>query len=181
MKDAAKTYFEYAKKTRTPIHDTETEKLFDLLNPNNYEKGAWVLHQLCTSLGDKAFFAGLRSYYESKRSTVATTEDLRFWLEKASGQDLHVFFERWVYKAGHPVYKVSWMETKPGWIDLKLEQTQTDEAFTNPVTLQIVTAKGSKRITLTPGDKALIVKVNTAKPKKIVIDPDDVILNEEAQ
>ena len=97
MREAAESYFEYAKKTRTPIHDTETEKLFDLLNPNNYEKGAWVLHQLRASLGDKAFFAGLRAYYESKRSGTATTEDLRRALEKASGKDLKAFFDRWVY------------------------------------------------------------------------------------
>ena len=34
------------KQTRTPIHDTETEDLFKLLNANNYQKGAWVLHML---------------------------------------------------------------------------------------------------------------------------------------
>lgn len=178
MREAAASYFEYAKKTRTPIHDTETEKLFDLLNPNNYEKGAWVLHQLRARLGDKAFFEGLRAYYESKRSSVATTEDLRSALEKASGQDLKGFFDRWVYKAGHPVYKVTWTETKPGALEIKLSQTQADDAFLMPVTLEIVTAKGAKRVKITPDGKEATLKLNSAKPKKITVDPDDVILNE---
>lgn len=181
MREAAESYFEYAKKTRTPIHDTETEKLFDLLNPNNYEKGAWVLHQLRASLGDKVFFAGLRAYYESKRSGTATSEDLRAALEKASGKDLKGFFDRWIYKAGHPVYKVTWAETKAGEIEIKLAQTQADDAFLMPVTLEIVTARGAKRVKLTPDGKEATLKVASAKPKKVTVDPDDVILNELAQ
>lgn len=181
MREAAKSYFEYEKKTRNPIHDTETEKLFDLLNPNNYEKGAWVLHQLRGLLGDKAFFEGLRAYYESKRSSVATTEDLRAALEKSSGQDLKDFFDRWVYKAGHPVYKISWTDAKAGEIEIKLVQTQADDAFLMPVTLEVVTAKGAKRVKITPTGKEATLKVTTAKPKKITVDPDDVILDEAAQ
>src|SRR5207249_10854711 len=40
LKHEAETYLNYEKKTRTPIHDTETEDLFKLLNANNYQKGA---------------------------------------------------------------------------------------------------------------------------------------------
>lgn len=178
MHDAAKTYLDFEQKRRSPIHDTETEKLFDLLNPNNYEKGAWVLHELRTMLGDKAFFSGLRAYYESKRSTTATTDDLRSALEKASGQDLKDFFDRWVYKAGHPVYKVGWTETRPGVIEIKLSQTQTDDAFLIPVTLEIVTAGGTRRVKIVPKGKEATLELRLAKPKKITVDPDEKILKE---
>src|SRR6185503_12466306 len=53
MRDAAQTALNYEKKTLTPIHDRETEKLFDLLNPNNYQKGAWVLHMLRLRVGEE--------------------------------------------------------------------------------------------------------------------------------
>lgn len=181
MRENAEAYLEYEKKSNHPIHDTETEKLFDLLNPNNYEKGAWVLHELRGMLGDKAFFAGIRAYYESKRSTIATTEDLRVALEKASGKNLKGFFERWIYQAGHPVYKVSWTETKPGVIEIKLTQTQDGDAFLMPVTLQIVTARGAKRIKITPDGKESALTIKSAKPTKITIDPDELILKEVAQ
>jgi aminopeptidase N len=178
MRDSAKSYLEYEKKRRSPIHDTETEKLFDLLNPNNYEKGAWVLHELRGMLGDKAFFEGLRLYYDSKRSGTATTGDLRAALEKTSGMDLEDFFVRWVYEAGHPVYKVYWTEPRPGAIEIKLTQTQADEAFLMPVTLEIVTAKGVKRVKITPTGKEATLKVASAKPTKITVDPDEYILKE---
>lgn len=58
MQQAGETYFRYAEQTRTPIFDNETADLFKLLNANNYQKGAWVLHMLRSSLGDKAFFRG---------------------------------------------------------------------------------------------------------------------------
>src|SRR5713101_4193846 len=46
LRDAASRYFAYEKQRNAPIHDPTTENLNDLLNPNNYEKGAWVLHML---------------------------------------------------------------------------------------------------------------------------------------
>src|SRR5438876_211573 len=75
MKRTADEYLSYEKKTSTPIHDTETENLFKLLNANNYQKGAWVLHMLRSSLGDEAFFRGIRDYYRSHKNSTASTED----------------------------------------------------------------------------------------------------------
>src|SRR6266849_562342 len=58
MRNAAQRYFRYEQQKYTPIHDTTTVELMALLNPNNYEKGAWVLHMLRRQLGDDAFFRG---------------------------------------------------------------------------------------------------------------------------
>ena len=113
MKQEAETYFKFEKKTRTPIHDTETEDLFKLLNANNYQKGAWVLHMLRSELGDDKFFRGIRIYYEAHKNSIADSEDLRAAFEKASGRDLKEFFARWIYGAGHPRYELSW-EWKAG-------------------------------------------------------------------
>ncbi|HVE59770.1 MAG TPA: M1 family metallopeptidase [Pyrinomonadaceae bacterium] len=178
MREKAKSYLEYEKKNKTPIYDTETEKLFDLLTPNNYEKGGWVLHNLRGMLGDKTFFEGLRAYYDAHKESTATTEDLRAALEKASGKNLKNFFERWIYKSGHPIYQISWKETGKTSIEITLKQLQTDEAFLQPVTIEIVTNKGTQRITITPNDKETTVKVKSAKPKRIIVDPDEFILKE---
>ena len=55
MRKAAARYFAYEKQRSAPIHDTETQDLMKLLNANNYEKGAWVLHMLRMRLGDDTF------------------------------------------------------------------------------------------------------------------------------
>src|SRR5438105_3061116 len=108
MRNAAQKYFAYGKTRSAPIHDAETEYLMNVLNPNNYQKGAWVLHMLRSQLGDEAFFKGLRNYYNAHSSANASTEDLRGALEKSSGKNLKEFFARWVYGTGHPRYQVLW-------------------------------------------------------------------------
>src|SRR6185437_9199282 len=90
MSNAATTVFEYEKQKRVPIFDRDTENLMELLNANNYQKGAWVLHMLRSNLGDDVFFRGIRAYYESHKNSVASTDDLRAALEQTSGQDLRV-------------------------------------------------------------------------------------------
>ena len=181
MRDNAKEYFAFEKARRVPIHDTETEKLFDLLNANNYQKGAWVLHSLRGMLGDKAFFDGLRLYYNGHQSGTATSDDLKRALEKASGKALDEFFNRWVYKSGHPVYKVSWTKVSASTIKIELQQTQPDDAFLMPVTLDVVTAKGKQRISIMPTGKDSFLNVKSEVPQRIIIDPDEFILKEIAE
>jgi aminopeptidase N len=186
MKRDAETYFNYERGRRTPLHDTETEDLFKLLNPNNYQKGAWVLHMLRGIVGEANFFKGIRDYYLSHEGRTATTEDLRAALEKASGMDLKEFFTRWVYGSGHPVYEVSWTwqdakgrKGRSGTLILNLRQTQTDEPFLNPLTIEIATAQGAKRTTLKPTGKESSLRIPLAsKPTDVRIDPDDFVLKE---
>ena len=67
-----------------------------------YDGGATVLHALRLTVGDQAFFAGLRAWVVTHLDGTATTEDLRATMEQASGVDLTDFFETWVYAASIP-------------------------------------------------------------------------------
>ena len=186
MHDAAARYFTYEKKRNAPIHDTETQDLMKLLNENNYEKGAWVLHMLRGRLGDEAFFKGLRDYYNAHREKNATTEDLRDALEKASGKNLHEFFARWVYGSGHPVYEFHYVSAEYSGagelLIITLNQTQTGEAFLDPVTIEIACADATKRrYTISPTSKTATLQVHLdtfATAKAIKLDPDDALLKE---
>jgi len=180
MEQEAERYFGYEKNTRTPIHDTETEDLFKLLNPNNYQKGAWVLHMLRSELGDEKFFRGLRIYYEAHRNSTADSEDLRAAFEKATGRDLKVFFARWIYGAGHPAYELSWewkADTKK--VRLVLRQLQAEPAFPNALPIDILTSNGKRRVILKPTGKETIeeLKMDTA-PAAVILDPQNTILKE---
>ena len=180
MKQAAETYFAYEKSTRTPIHDTDTEDLFKLLNANNYQKGAWILHMLRSQLGDQVFFRGIRAYYNAHRNATATTEDLRKALEKSSGLDLREFFARWIYGTGHPRYELSWTwsnNTKK--LKLVLRQLQPEPAFPNFLSIEISTGAGTQRVTLKPVSKETIqeLRMNQA-PTLINIDPANEVLKE---
>lgn len=74
----------------------------DLFNHQVYSRGALTLHALRKTVGDEAFFTGVRSYLEEHKGGTATTEDLRASLERTSGQDLSGRFNEWLYQAALP-------------------------------------------------------------------------------
>lgn len=180
MSRAAQSYFSYEKTRRTPIHDTDTEDLFKLLNANSYQKGAWVLHMLRAELGDSAFFRGVRNYYNAHKGATASSEDLRAALEKASGKNLKEFFASWVYGPGHPQYQLFWEwngETKK--LRLVLKQLQAEPAFPNSLPIEIVTSSGPQRVTLRPTGKELTQEIAlSASPSAVSLDPENTVLKE---
>ncbi len=179
MKNGAATVFAYEKKSRVPIFDRDTEDLMDLLNPNNYQKGSWVLHMLRANLGDKAFFRGIRNYYAAHKNSTASTEDLRTALEEASGKDLRAFFARWIYDSGHPQYELSWQWQQNKELRLELKQLQPGNVFLDPVTVTITTAAGKQDLILKPTGKQLIQSLPLREqPLRLDLDPLNVLLDE---
>jgi aminopeptidase N len=183
MDDAAQRYFTYEKQRNAPIHDTQTEDLMKLLNENNYEKGAWVLHMLRMRLGDDAFFRGLRDYYNEHHEGNATTEDLRAALERTSKTNLRDFFARWIYGSGHPMYEWSsqTVEQRNGTnlVTIVIKQTQTGLPFLDPIPVTITSEGKTTRVTLQPKGKLATAQVRVGKvPLDIKIDPDGTILKE---
>jgi aminopeptidase N len=178
MQDAATRYFAYEKQQNVPIHDTQTKDLMGLLNPNNYEKGAWVLHMLRSRLGDETFFEGLRDYYNDHRDANATTEDLRQALEKSSGKNLKEFFTRWIYGTGHPIYEWS-SAVRGNSLTITLKQTQSGEPFLDPVPIEITSGATTQRTTIQPKGKLASISIRAkGQPASIRIDPEGTLLKE---
>lgn len=106
-----------------PIVNTEIKDLNNLLNPNSYQKGSWVLHMLRGVIGDEAFWQGITEYYGEFQLGNALTGDLQRVMERVSDKELSWFFDQWIYQAGHPVYEGTWKATKKK-VTLNLTQKQ---------------------------------------------------------
>ena len=180
MAKAADEALGFEKERRIPLHDKETENLLDLLNGNNYQKGAWVLHMLRTQLGDEIFFRGIRDFYNAHKDGVATSEDLRMSLESASHSDLKAFFASWVYGTGHPIYELSWQwDEQRKVLRLRLKQNQAETVFPNWVPVSITTVDREERVLIKPSSKDFVQEFPlTAAPKSVVLDPDSTVLKE---
>jgi aminopeptidase N len=61
-----------------------------------YTGGAVALHALRLTIGDEAFFAGLREWVATYLDSAASTEDFRAVMEDVSGEDLGTYFATWV-------------------------------------------------------------------------------------
>jgi aminopeptidase N len=62
-----------------------------------YDKGAYVLHLLRQELGERAFWAGIRSYTRKYFGKSVTTAAFQTAMEQASGKNLTDFFAKWIY------------------------------------------------------------------------------------
>ena len=78
-------------------------------NRLTYRKGAMVAHVLRWTLGDSAFFAGLKSYFNDPELAFgyALTPDFQRHMEAAGDTVLEEFFRDWVYGEGHPIYRIN--------------------------------------------------------------------------
>jgi aminopeptidase N len=92
------------------IHDIDDVKVnFDGIT---YAKGASVLKQLVAWVGQDAFMAGLRSYFQKHEFGNTVLADLLAELEEASGRDLHAWSTEWLETAGCNTLRASF-ETGP--------------------------------------------------------------------
>ena len=180
MRDAAQRYLTFEKRASFPIHDTETTNLMSLLNENNYEKGAWVLHMLRSQLGDDAFFKGIRDYYNGHKEANATTEDLRDALEKSSGKNLKDFFTRWIYGAGHPRYQVGWaVSNTQTELTVTINQLQDGAPFLDPLPLELTVDNKKVPLVVNPKSKTATLTVPLkGQLTGTVFDPNETLLKE---
>ncbi len=91
-----------------------------------YLKGSMVLHMLRWTMGDSAFFKGIRTYVLDSNLSYkyALTAQLRTHLEAQYGQSLQGFFNDWVYGEGYPSYKITWNNLGTN-VNVILNQTQS--------------------------------------------------------
>jgi hypothetical protein len=143
-----------------------------------YNKGAAVLHMLRRMLGDKVFFAGLRTFYEDRRYQKAGTDDFERAMEAASGRVLDRFFERWIYGAEIPrvTYRAS---VADGQVTVRFEQL-SDGVFDIPVTVTLVHANGaSTDVVLTLSDRIVERTIPTeSRVRDVEINRDSAALAE---
>ena len=151
---------------------------------NLYPRGASVLNMLRFVLGDDLFFRGLHYYITKYQFTPVETDDLKNALEECTGQNLYWFFDEWVYKAGYPVFDVSYTyndTTKT--IALRVRQTQKQDSLTGvfqmPVDIETVTSNGSAthRINILNADSVFTIAV-PEKPMLVWFDKGNHLLKE---
>lgn len=97
----------FARNSRQPVVDSVSD-FMELLNPNSYEKGGWILHMLRRQLGDTVFLQSIRKYYETYAGKNAETKDFQKIVEEVSGKGLSVFFQQWLYTPGVPELDIKW-------------------------------------------------------------------------
>lgn len=130
--------------TKTPVVDVKTTDYMKLLNPNSYQKGAWVLHMLRKKIGDEAFYKGVKTYYQNYKYKSASTNSFKRVMASISEKNLDLFFKQWLENPGHPVLKTQWLYFNNR-IRIIIEQVQ-GSTFEFPLDVQLIYEDGTSEI-----------------------------------
>ncbi|HEX3557605.1 MAG TPA: M1 family aminopeptidase [Pyrinomonadaceae bacterium] len=99
-----------------------------------YQRGAAVLHMLRRQLGDRDWWRAINHYLTKYAHQPVETEQFRIAVEEATGQSMDRFFDQWLYRMGHPVFRVT-QEYDPASKALRLtvrQEQKTDPSATYP-------------------------------------------------
>ncbi|MGH7542564.1 MAG: M1 family metallopeptidase, partial [Gemmatimonadota bacterium] len=179
MRDMREEVIAYHLETPEPVYGEESREYESLLTPNNYQKGAWVLHMLRRQVGDEAFFGAIRRYYSALRDENAWTADFERIVEETSGQDLGWFFAQWLGRADLPVLLRETTSGEDGRTRIVVRQPQAGGPFRLDVELELRWEGGGRRERIVMEEPETVLEVHTPRPlQEIEIDPDAWLLHE---
>ena len=99
---------EDASRYRRPIVTHVYREAIELYDRHLYEKGACVYHMMRAELGEAGFWAAIATFVNDNAHQTVETVDLLRAIEKATGRNLLYLFDQYVFRGGHPDYKVAY-------------------------------------------------------------------------
>lgn len=109
MLNEARSYLaEDSSRYRRPIVTHVYREAIELYDRHLYEKGACVYHMIRAELGDELFYKAIHTFVQDNAHKTVETIDLLRAIEKSTGRNLMFLFDQYVYRGGHPDYKVSY-------------------------------------------------------------------------
>jgi len=141
-------------------------------------KGAAILNMLRSVVGDADFKKAMHAFIDKYSWQSVNSEQFRKVFEQVSNQDLRYFFIQWLESSGSPEFKLEYtvLRTQQGFrIVGKINQDL--DTFRMPVDLKIETEGNpeEKRVEVTGTSSEFSIDT-FGKPRKVVIDPNHVLL-----
>ncbi len=113
---------------RRPLVTHIYREAIELYDRHIYEKGSCIYHMIRTEVGDELFTRTLSTLLTDNAHSTVETIDLLRAIDKATGRNLRFLFDQYVYRGGHPDYKVgySW-DGDSSMAKLTITQTQVED------------------------------------------------------
>jgi aminopeptidase N len=132
---------------RRPIVHNVYHEPIDIFDRHLYEKGSLVLHMIRTALGDDLWRKAIHHYVDRHKHTNVTTPDFQRAIERATGRNIDWLFDQYVFKGGHPVFRLGFeWDDKNKQAKVSVTQTQDEKessVFRMPVVIDF-TVDGKK-------------------------------------
>jgi aminopeptidase N len=106
--EARRYISEDSSRYRRPMVTHVYREAIELYDRHIYEKGSCVYHMIRTQLGDELFWQAIQTFVQDNAHKTVETIDLLRAIEKATGHNLLFLFDQYVYRGGHPDFKVAY-------------------------------------------------------------------------
>ncbi|MBD2778490.1 M1 family metallopeptidase [Iningainema tapete] len=93
---------------RRPMVTHIYREAIELYDRHIYEKGSCVYHMIRTELGEEQFWKAIQTFVQDNAHRTVETVDLLRAIEKATGRNLLFLFDQYVFRGGHPDFKVAY-------------------------------------------------------------------------
>ena len=125
----ARSYLdEDSSRYRRPIVTNVYREAIELYDRHLYEKGACVYHMIRGILGEELFDKAIHKFVNDNAHKTVETVDLLRAIETATGYNLLFLFDQYVFRGGHPDYKISYSwDNDNNLAKLTVTQTQAKE------------------------------------------------------
>ncbi|WP_414544468.1 M1 family aminopeptidase [Nostoc sp. CCY0012] len=105
----ARSYLsEDSSRYRRPMVTHVYREAIELYDRHIYEKGSCVYHMIRAELGEELFWQAIQTFVQDNAHKTVETIDLLRAIEKATGRNLAFLFDQYVYRGGHPDFKVAY-------------------------------------------------------------------------
>lgn len=175
---------------RRPIVTANYANIDDLIDVYSYQRGAAVVHMLREWLGEDGWHRAISHYLHAYAHQPVSTEQLRIAVEEATGKPLDWFFDEWVYKMGHPVFRVAQeYDATAGTVTLTVKQEQKVDVdnplpqaalFRTPLDVEIATTRGTRieRVMVEPVEEQAFTFPVDSKPVIVGFDHGGTVIKE---
>ncbi|MEA5600844.1 M1 family metallopeptidase [Nostoc sp. UHCC 0252] len=106
--EARRYISEDSSRYRRPMVTHIYREAIELYDRHIYEKGSCVYHMIRSQLGDELFWQAIQTFVQDNAHKTVETIDLLRAIEKATGRNLLFLFDQYVYRGGHPDFKVAY-------------------------------------------------------------------------
>src|SRR5882724_3127142 len=175
---------------RRPIVTKNYDSPDSVFDTYAYPRGGAVLHMLRKSLGEENWWRAINYYLRKYANQPVETGQFRIAIEESTGQSMDWFFDEWLYRMGHPVFRVA-QNYDPAAKTLKLTVEQIQKLdpdsqypqavlFKTPAEIEIGTAAGTRieRVQIEPKKEQVFTFKADSKPLLVNFDYHGTLIKE---
>lgn len=125
---------------RRPIATHVFKEAEDMYDRHSYSKGGLVYNMIRATLGDSLFEKALQYFLMVNKHQNVDSEKFLEAIEKSTGRNLRPLFDQYVYRGGHPDFKISFdwdNHHKFAKVMVVQEQVSSDKDIENLFNLEI--------------------------------------------